>query len=183
MQNTEGKRIDMSGKRVFDLDSERFVKEDQGDDDDDEEAGVENHEIEEEEEEEGREEEIVLFGRPVTDEGSSIIEQAIDRALHDDVFGRPSKSATATTTTTHFSRDVKINKALAAETDAARHKLVPIGTARAIAKGRAAFGLSQRQLAARLSMDVRTIADIESGTAVLNPHDVRRIRIFLGLPK
>lgn len=169
----------MSGKRVFDLDSKRFVKEDQGDDnDDEEEAGVENHEIEEEE---GREEEIVLFGRPVTDEGSSIIEQAIDRALHDDVFGRPSKSAT--TTTTHFSRDVKINKALAAETDAARHKLVPIGTARAIAKGRAAFGLSQRQLATRLSMDVRTIADIESGTAVLNPHDVRRIRIFLGLPK
>ena len=123
------------------------------------------------------EDDVVLFSRPV--DSSSIVENAMDQVDRDRMYD----SRSMTTMTTEYSHDVKVQKALARVSDAARHDLVPIGTARAIAKGRASYGLSQQQLATRLSMDVKKIAGIESGTAVFNADDVRRIRIFLGLKK
>ena len=72
---------------------------------------------------------------------------------------------------------------IARETDAARHRKVPSTIAMAIARGRMTVGLTQKQLATRLSIDSKHIAAIEAGTAVYVASELQRIRRFLGLPK
>ena len=117
-----------------------------------------------------KEDDILVFQQPTTADPFGDV----------DVSHFMSKERVCTVTVTE---EAKVQIGLARQTDAARHKAVPIGIARAIARGRIAVNMTQKQLSTRLNMDNKLIAAIEAGTAVYNPSDLHRIRIFLGLPK
>jgi ribosome-binding protein aMBF1 (putative translation factor) len=113
---------------------------------------------------------IFVFGQPITS------------TVCDDVDFQDFRAKTTEASVT-VTEDAKKKTILAKETDAARHKVVPIGIARAIAKGRLVVRMTQKQLSTRLNMDNKHLAAIESGTAIYNTSELHRIRIFLGLPK
>ena len=113
--------------------------------------------------------EIVQFERPNADEFGGI-----------DFERFQAKGQVETRELTH---DAVVKQQLSKETDAQRHKVVPVSIARAIAKGRVAVGLTQKQLATRVNMDSSRVAAIEAATAVYDGQELLKIRRFLGLPK
>ena len=121
----------------------------------------------------GYDDDVTLFGQPIIDDPFSA-------APSFDFDNSRKLEADMKIQTTH---DDKVKKVLARETDAARHKTVPNGIARALAKGRIAVSMTQRQLAARLNVDYKHIAAIEAGTAIYDAPEIRKMRLFLGLTK
>lgn len=68
-------------------------------------------------------------------------------------------------------------------TDASRLRTVSLAFARAVAEARRRRALTQKQLAAAVSLDSSIVAGIEAGTALYRPFEVQRLRRFLDLPK
>lgn len=125
---------------------------------------------------ESEDEDIASFGRPVEQDAFSFVPgNAMNFVNSEKKLEQDVKIQNC--------HDDKIKTVLARETEAKRHEFVPSGVARALAKGRIAVAMTQRQLAARLNIDKNHVAAIESGTAVYDAQEIRRIRLFLGLPK
>lgn len=126
--------------------------------------------------EDSDDDEFAKFGRPVLDDPFAHV------PVGEKLFANADKSLEQEATVQNSHED-KLKNVLSRETDAKRNELVPSGIARALAKGRVAVAMTQRQLATRLNIDRNHLAAIEAGTAVFDAQEIRRIRLFLGLPK
>lgn len=72
-------------------------------------------------------------------------------------------------------------KKLDAETEEFHHKKVPSNVGKDIVTARCARKLTQQALANSLNMNVKDIAEIESGRAIYNGQQLSKIKRFLGL--
>lgn len=70
---------------------------------------------------------------------------------------------------------------LDAETEDFHHKKVPTNVGKDIVTARCAKKMTQQSLANSLNMNVKDIADIESGRAIYNGQQLSKIKRFLGL--
>jgi ribosome-binding protein aMBF1 (putative translation factor) len=91
------------------------------------------------------------------------------------------RAKTVETTTVTLTSDAVEKMRIDKVNDATRHKRVALDQAKAIANARVGLRMTQKQLAAKLSIDHQLIASIEAGTAVNNAPLLERIRRMLGI--